>query len=95
MWLKSLDPGEADCVTVFAFDFSKAFDSVNHFILFNKLTELSINPYIVNWIINFLFSRQQRVIANGNMAPFFPIDRGLPQGTIQGPIRFSVMLNDF
>ena len=34
-------------------------------------------------------------MANGNMAPFLPIDRGLPQGTIQGPIRFSVMLNDF
>ena len=36
MWLKWLDtrPREADCVRVFAFDFSKAFDSVNHFILF-------------------------------------------------------------
>ena len=55
---------------------------------------MSINPYIVNWIINFLFSRQQRVIANGNMNPFLPIDKGVPQGTIQGPIRFSVMLND-
>ena len=78
VWLKSLDTGEADCVTVFAFDFSKAFDSVNHFILFNKLTELSINLYIVNWIINFLRSRQQRVIANGNMTTFLPIDRGVP-----------------
>ena len=28
------------------------------------------------------------------MTPFLPIDRGVPQGTIQGPIRFSVMLND-
>ena len=55
---------------------------------------MSINPYIVNWIINFLFSRQQRVIANGNMNPFLPINKGVPQGTIQGPIRFSVMLND-
>ena len=55
---------------------------------------MSINPYIVNWIINFIFSRQQRVIANGNMNPFLPINKGVPQGTIQGPIRFSVMLND-
>ena len=55
---------------------------------------MSINPYIVNWIINFLFSRQQRVIANGNMNPFLPINKGVPQGTVQGPIRFSVMLND-
>ena len=55
---------------------------------------MSINLYVVNWIINFLRSRQQRVIANGNMTTFLPIDRGVPQGTIEGPIRFSVMLND-
>lgn len=54
MWLKWLDTGEADCVRVFDFDFSKAFDSVNHFILFNKVKELPINPNTVNWIINFL-----------------------------------------
>ena len=59
MWLKWLDPGEGDCVRVFAFDFSKAFDSVNHFILFNKLKELPINPYIVNWIINFLSNNKE------------------------------------
>ena len=46
MWLKWLDTGEADCVRVFASDFSKAFDSANHFILLNKFKELSINPYI-------------------------------------------------
>ena len=28
------------------------------------------------------------------MNPFLPINKGVPQGTIQGPIRFSVMLND-
>ena len=28
------------------------------------------------------------------MNPFLPIAKGVPQGTIQGPIRFSVMLND-
>ena len=71
MWLKWLDTGEADCVRVFAFDFSKAFDSVNHFILFNELKELPINPYIVDWIISFLFNRQQRVIAEGDKTPFF------------------------
>ena len=52
-WRKWLDTRDADCVRVFSFDFSKAFESVNQFILFNKLKELPINPYIVNWIINF------------------------------------------
>ena len=83
MWLKWLDTREAECVGVFAFDFSRAFDSVNHFILFNKLKELPVNPYIVNWIINLFIT-----------TPFLPIRRGVPQGTIPGPILFSVMLND-
>ena len=92
MWLKWLDTREADFARVFAFDFSKAFDSANHFILFNKFRELSINPYI--GLLLFLFSSQQRVIADGNMIPFLPTNRGIHQGTILGPILFSLMLND-
>ena len=42
----------------------------------------------------FFFSRQQRVIVGGNVTPFLPINRSIPQGTILGPIPFSVMLND-
>ena len=49
MWMKWLD-SQADIVRVFAFDFSKAFDHVNHAILFDKLSQLPINPYIYNWI---------------------------------------------
>ena len=93
MWLKWLDTREADCARVFAFDFSKAFDSANHFILFNKFRELSINRYI-GLLLFFLFNSQQRVIADGNMIPFLPTNRGIHQGTILGPILFSLMLND-
>ena len=52
MWMKWLD-SQADSVRVFAFDFSKAFDHVNHAILFDKLSQLPINPYINNWIRDF------------------------------------------
>ena len=94
MWLKWLDTGEADCVRVFAFDFSKAFDSVNHFILFNELKELPINPYIVDWIISFLFNRQQRVIAEGDKTPFFADKQRFASGHYTWLILFSVMLID-
>ena len=57
MWMKWLD-SQADSVLVFAFDFSKAFDHVNHAILFDKLSQLPINPYIYNWIRDFLTGRQ-------------------------------------
>jgi len=45
--MKWLD-NQADIVRVFAFDFSKSFDHVNHEILFDKLSQLPINPYIYN-----------------------------------------------
>ena len=86
MWL---DTGETDCARVFAFDISKAFDSANHFTLFNKFRELPTNPYI-GLLLFFLFSSQQRVIPDGNMIPFLPINRDMHQGTILGPIRFSL-----
>ena len=58
-WMEWLD---ASMVRVFSFDFSKAFDTVPHEILCNKLKKLPISPYIINWIIDFLTSRYQRVV---------------------------------
>ena len=46
-WLKWLD-GAMDFVIVLSFDFSKAFDSVSHAIVCNKLVSLYINPYVIN-----------------------------------------------
>ena len=93
MWMKWLD-GYADNVRVFAFDFAKAFDSVNHAILLDKLRQLPINPYVYNWVRDFLTGRQQRISCDGILSPFLPINRGVPQGTILGPVLFSVMVND-
>ena len=60
MWLKWLDPGEGDCVRVFTFDFSKAFDSVNHFILFNKLKELpSVPTLLIGLLIFYLIDNKE------------------------------------
>ncbi len=92
-WLQWLD-SDAYCVRIFSFDFSKAFDTVPHDILCNKLKQLNINPYIYNCIISFLSSRKQRVKVDGMLTEFVDINRGVPQGTILGPILFSVMVND-
>ena len=92
-WLKGLDNG-AKYVRVLSFDFSKAFDSVPHDILFEKVKKLPFNPYIINWMIDFLKHRKQRVTVDGITTEFFKINRGVPQGTVLGPILFSIMVND-
>ena len=84
-WLKWPDMKEADCVRLFAIAFSKVFDSVSQAIIFNKLKEVSINPYIIYWII-FFPRRLQRLVSNGTMSSFWSIIRGVPQGTILGPV---------
>ena len=63
-WLRRLD-SDADFIRIFSFDFSKAFDSVPHVIVCRKLRNLEINPYVYNWIVNFLKGRQQRVVVDG------------------------------
>ena len=92
-WLKWLDRN-ADFVRVLSFDFSKAFDTVPHYILSEKLKATDINPYVINWILDFLNQRIQRVVVEGITTEFVDINRGVPQGTVLGPILFSLMVND-
>lgn len=91
--LKSLD-SEADFVTVFSFDFRKAFDSVSRLIVCDKLKPLGINPYIVNWIISFLDGRRQRVVVDGISTKWVIINKGVSTGTLLGPVFLTIMAND-
>ena len=95
MWLKNLDNG-ARYVRVLSFviDLSKAFDNVPHDVLFEKVKKLSLNPYVINWLMNFLQNREQRVTVDGITTKFLRINRGVPQGTVLGPILFSIVVND-
>ncbi|CAB4034346.1 Hypothetical predicted protein, partial [Paramuricea clavata] len=92
-WLEWLDKN-ANYVRVLSFDFSKAFDSVPHDLLFEKVKKLPINPYVVNWLISFLENRIQRVMVDGMVTEYLYINRGVPQGTVLGPVLFSIMVDD-
>ena len=65
-----------------------------HELLFEKVKKLPINPYVVNWMISFLGNRRQRVVADGIVTECLNINRGVPQGTVIGPILFSIMVDD-
>jgi hypothetical protein len=92
-WLEWLDKN-ANYVRVLSFDFSKAFDSVPHELLFEKVEELPIKPYVVNWIISFQENRIQRVMVDGIVTEYLYINRDVPQGTVLGTVLFSIMVDD-
>ena len=75
-------------VSVFSFDFSKAFDSAPHAIVCNTLMSLNINPYVINRIVSFLSNGKQGV------TEFVSINKAVPQGTVLEPILLSIVVND-
>ena len=71
---------------LFFFDLKKAFDSVPHTALLNKLASLNLNPYVFRWIVNYLHQRIQAVGADGETSTTLPVVSGVPQGSVLGPL---------
>ena len=69
-------------------DFSKAFDTVNHKILCQKLEHYGIRGIALNWFSSYLSNREQYVSYNGSKSTYSKIKCGVPQGSIFGPLLF-------
>ena len=75
-------------------DIKKAFDTVNHDILLKKLAYYGIHGTVLEWSRNFLLDRFQCTKINGKISSFLQILSGVPQGSILGPLLFSIYIND-
>ena len=75
-------------------DLAKAFDSVDHQILLEKLRKFGFGTTLINWFQSYVNDRYQIVVINENKSEPFKVTSGVAQGTRLGPILFAIFIND-
>lgn len=89
-----LDRRDVNVVSGCFLDLSKAFDTVNHDLLLQKLYDVGIRGVVHDLFQNYLQDRIQSVTTNGVTSSFKRVTTGVPQGSVLGPILFLIYVND-
>ena len=95
MYSPWVEAAEEDKITaVVLLDLSAAFDLVDKDILIGKLKLYGLDESLTCWMESYLTERNQQVYMDGELSKSLPVNIGVPQGSILGPILYCILVND-
>ena len=91
-WLNNINNNKL--VGSVTLDFRKAFDILSHDIILKKLALYGCDELTLSWFTSYLKNRFQLVQINGTKSESVNVKHRIPQGSILGPLLFTVFIND-